>query len=504
MDKSIVYLVGAGPGDPGLISVKGMQCIKKGDVIIYDYLVSTTLVKEARKEAEIIYVGKKGNQHTLEQEGINKLITEKAKENKIVVRLKGGDPYVFGRGGEEALFLKENNVPFEVVPGITAAVAAPCYAGIPVTHRSYTSSFGLITGHEDPTKEQSDIDWEKISTGVGTLTFYMGIKNLPNIVEQLVKHGRSKDTPVAVIRWGTTTSQETVTGTLSDIVEKAKNIKPPAITIVGEVVKLRDQLNWFEARPLFGKSIIVTRSRDQASEFSEKLTDLGAKVLEFPTISIAPPDSFGPLDKEIEGLESVDWIIFTSVNGVDSFFNRLFDLDGDVRDLKGVKICSIGPATTERIKGYHIRVDCQPPKYVAESVVETLKEVEDLKGKRILMPRADIARSYLPEELQKMGAEVSDVVAYKTIPASNGDGNVLEDLKNGLVDIVTFTSSSTVRNFVKIVGKDNLELFKEKVTFASIGPITTTTAEEMKINISVNADEYTIPGLVKAIVEKVG
>ena len=504
MNRSIVYLVGAGPGDPGLITIKGMACIKKADVIIYDHLVNTSLLKEAKNEADIIYVGKKGNKHTMEQEDINRLIVNKAKEDKIVARLKGGDPFVFGRGGEEAVFLKENNIPFEIVPGITAAVATPAYAGIPVTHRSCTSTFGLITGHEDPTKEQSEIDWGKISTGIGTLTFYMGVKNLPNIVEQLIKHGRSKDTPVAVIRWGTTPAQQTVTGTLSNIVEKAKKIKPPAITIVGEVVKLRDQLNWYETKPLFGKTIIVTRSRDQASEFSEKLISLGANVLEFPTISITNPDNFDPLDKGIKRLESTDWIIFTSVNGVDSFFHRLFNLGGDIRDLKGVKICAIGPATAERIKEFRIRVDCQPPKYVAESVVEVFKKIDDLRGKRILMPRADIARSYLPEELQKLGADVMEVVAYKTVVASNGDAAILESLKDGVVDIVTFTSSSTVRNFVKIVGEDNLATFKEKVKFASIGPITTKTAEEMDIEVSIKADEYTIPGLTKAIVERVG
>ncbi|MCP4264180.1 MAG: uroporphyrinogen-III C-methyltransferase [Candidatus Brocadiaceae bacterium] len=502
MKNKIVYLVGSGPGDPGLITVKGLECIKKANVIVYDYLVNSTLLKNARKDVELIYVGKKGNQHTMEQEDINQLLVDKAMENKIVTRMKGGDPYVFGRGGEEAIVLKENNIPFEVVPGITAAIASPAYAGIPVTHRTCTSTFGLITGHEDPTKDQSDVDWEKLSTGLGTLTFYMGIKNLPNIVSQLVKHGRSEDTPVAIIRWGTTTSQETVVGTLSNILEKAKNIKAPAITIVGEVVNLRDQLNWFETRPLFSKTMIVTRSRDQASEFSEQLTELGANVLEFPTINITAPDDFSPLDNELKRLESTDWIIFTSVNGVDSFFNRIFDLDGDVRDLKGVKICSIGPATTDRIKGYHVKVDCQPPKYVAESVVEVLKGVEELKGKRILMPRADIARSYLPEELQKMGAEVVDIVAYKTVIAANGDDSILDKLKSGMVDIVTFTSSSTVRNFVKIIGEDNLSTFKENVQFASIGPITTETAEELGIDISIKADEYTIPGLVQAIVEK--
>ncbi|MDR4503674.1 MAG: uroporphyrinogen-III C-methyltransferase [Candidatus Scalindua sp.] len=503
MNNKIVYLVGAGPGDPGLITVKGMSCIKKADVVVYDYLVSKSLLKNARHDAEIIYVGKQGNKHTMEQEDINQLLVDKANENKTVTRLKGGDPYVFGRGGEEGIVLREHNIPFEVVPGITAAIATPAYAGIPVTHRSYTSTFGLITGHEDPTKDHSEIDWEKLSTGIGTLTFYMGIKNLPNIVKQLTRYGRPRNTPAAVIRWGTTTSQKTVVGTLADIVEKAKDIKPPAITIVGEVVKLRDQLNWFETRPLFGKTIVVTRSRDQASEFSERLIDLGANVIEFPTISITGPEDFEPLDKEIRRLDSTAWIIFTSVNGVDSFFQRIFDLGRDVRDLKGVKICAIGPATTERIKGFHVKIDCQPPKYVAESVVDVLKKVDDLKGKHILMPRADIARSYLPEELQKLGADVADVIAYKTVIADSEDGTVLEQLKDGTIDIVTFTSSSTVRNFVQIIGKDNFDKIKEKVQFASIGPITTETAEDMDITLYIKADEYTIPGLVTAIVENV-
>ena len=501
--NKIVYLVGSGPGDPGLITVKGLECIKKADVIVYDYLVNSVLLRNARKDVELIYVGKKGNQHTMEQDDINQLLVDKANENKIITRLKGGDPYVFGRGGEEAIVLKDNNIAFEVVPGITAAIASPNYAGIPVTHRTCTSTFGLITGHEDPTKDQSDVDWEKLSTGLGTLTFYMGIKNLPNIVNQLVKHGRSADTPVAVIRWGTTTHQETVTGTLATIVEIAKDIKPPAITIVGEVVNLRDQLNWFESRPLFGKTIIVTRSRDQASVFSDQLIELGANVLEYPTINITDPDDFGPLDRELENLDSTDWLIFTSVNGVDAFFNRIFELGRDVRDLKGVKICSIGPSTTERIKGFHVSIDCQPPKYVAESVVEALKKVEDIKGKRFLMPRTDIARSYVPEELRKLGAEVSDIVAYKTVLATDGDNIVLDKLKDGEVDIVTFTSASTVKNFVKIIGEDNLSAFKDNVQFASIGPITNESAEKMDIDISIKAEEYTIPGLVQAIVEKV-
>ena len=501
MKRSIVYLVGAGPGDPRLITVKGMECIKKADVIIYDYLVNVNLLKNARPDAEFIYVGKQGGSHTLEQEEINELIVKKALEDKIVTRLKGGDPYVFGRGGEEALVIRENHIPFEVVPGITAAIATPNYAGIPVTHRDCTSTFGLITGHEDPTKDASSIDWAKISTGIGTIAFYMGIKNLPYITEQLMKHGRSKDTPVAVIRWGTTSQQKTVVGTLCTIVQKAKDIKPPAITIVGEVVKLRDQLNWFETKPLFGKTIVVTRSREQASEFADKLYEYGAHVIEFPTIEIAKPDSIQPLDEAIKNIHAYNWLVFTSINGVDAFFHRLFELGKDIRELKGIKVCAIGPATEEGIKKYHIKVDCRPPKFIAESVVEELKKVTAIKGEKFLLPRADIARSFLPEELQKLGGKVTDLVAYKTVMAQPKDINLVDKIKNGEIHIVTFTSSSTVRNFIQIVGEKNISAFNGHVQFASIGPITTQTAEEMGFRVDIKAKDYTIPGLVDALLE---
>jgi len=504
MKRSMVYLVGAGPGDPKLITIKGMECIKKADIIIYDYLVNVELLRSARPDVEFIYVGKQGGAHTLEQDEINQLLVKKAQEDKIVTRLKGGDPYIFGRGGEEALVLFENHVPFEVVPGITAAIATPNYAGIPVTHRDFTSTFGLITGHEDPTKDESSIDWAKISTGIGTLAFYMGIKNLPYITEQLIKHGRDKDTPVAVIRWGTTSRQKTVIGTLSTIVQKAKDIKPPAITIVGEVVKLRDQLNWFETKPLFGKTIVVTRSREQASDFADKLYEHGANVIEFPTIEIAKPDDVKPLDNAIKAIHTFNWLVFTSTNGVDCFFQRLFELGRDVRDLKGLKLCAIGPATEEGIKKYHIKVDCRPPKFVAESVVEELKKVTPIKGEGFLLPRADIARSFLPEELQKLGGKVTDLVAYKTIMAKPKDVDLVEKAKNGEIDIITFTSSSTVRNFIQIVGEKNLAALNGRVQYASIGPITTQTAEEMGLRISIAADEYTIPGLVAAILKSVG
>jgi uroporphyrinogen III methyltransferase/synthase len=500
-DRKLVYLIGAGPGDPSLITVKGAECLKKADVVIYDYLSNPRLLAFCGPGAEKIYVGKKGSQHTLEQEEINKLIVDKAAGGKIVARLKGGDPFVFGRGGEEALALVEARIPFEIVPGITAAIAAPAYAGIPVTHRDLTSTFALVTGHEDPTKDESAIDWAKISTGVGTIAFYMGVKNLPRIVGQLIKHGRSADTPVAVIRWGTKPQQQTITGTLANIVGKveAAGLKAPAITIVGEVVKLREQLNWFEARPLSGRSIIVTRSRAQSSKFVEVLETLGAEAVEMPTIKIADPADFGPLDKAIDDIGSFDWLVFTSVNAVGRFIDRLLTRGRDIRDLKGIRICAIGSATADEVRKYYLRVDMVPPKYVAESVVESLKKAGEIKGKRILLPRADIARSLLPDEICRLGGEALEVDVYRTVLEEEADSEAIERLLEGGIDLVTFTSSSTVRNFAQILGKDRLEKIRTKTLFASIGPITTETAKELGIPIRLEASQHDIPGLIEAI-----
>jgi uroporphyrinogen III methyltransferase/synthase len=501
--RKLVYLIGAGPGDPGLISLKGLECLKKADVVVYDYLSNPRLLSHCRPDAEKIYVGKKGSQHTLDQEDINKLLVEKAGADKVVARLKGGDPFVFGRGGEEALALAEAGIRFEVVPGITAAVAAPAYAGIPVTHRDLTSTFALVTGHEDPTKELSAIDWSRVSTGIGTIAFYMGVKNLPRIVEQLVKHGRSPDTPAAVIRWGTKSSQQTVVGTLEDIVRKVKEagLAAPAITIIGEVVKLRDRLNWFESRPLFGRKIVVTRSRVQASEFVEQIEALGAEAVEMPTIRIADPEDFGPLDAAVDGIETFDWLVFTSVNAVGRFIDRLLEQGRDIRDLKGIKICSIGAATAEEITKYRMRVDLIPPKYVAESVVEALEKTGEVKGKRFLLPRADLARSLLPEEIERLGGEAVEVDAYRTVLEEEADRDIVQRLLDGDIDLVTFTSSSTVRNFVRLVGTERVEKIKSRTRFASIGPVTTQTAKELGIPIHTEAAQHDIPGLLDAITD---
>ncbi|MEW6356240.1 MAG: uroporphyrinogen-III C-methyltransferase [Planctomycetota bacterium] len=501
MSKGIVYLVGAGPGDPGLITVRGMECLRTADVVIYDYLANPALLREA-PNAEHIYVGKRGGAHVLEQPDINELLIAKAKKGKTVVRLKGGDPFVFGRGGEEALYLSEHGIPFEVVPGITAGVAAPAYAGIPVTHRGCTSSLGLLTGHEDPTKPESDLDWSAVA-GMGTLVFYMGVKNLPKVVDQLIKHGRPKDTPVALIQWGTTAKQRTIVGTLDDIVEKTKDMEPPAVTVVGEVVALRERLNWFETRPLFGKRVVVTRSREQASELSAMLMALGAEVMELPTIKLVPPDDFGPMDRAIEDIASFDWIIFASVNGVNAFFERAFTLGKDIRDLAGPKICAIGPSTKATVEAYHVRVACQPAKYVAESIVEEFRKMGDVTGKRILIPRTDVGRRLLMDELGKMGAEITEVTAYRTLPETLSP-EARKDLLDNPPDFVTFTSSSTVRNFVDCLGKEHLPTLSKACRFISIGPITSKAAQELGIEISAEAAESTIPQLVAAVVKAAG
>jgi uroporphyrinogen III methyltransferase/synthase len=359
----------------------------------------------------------------------------------------------------------------------------------------------MVTGHEDPTKPESDIDWAKLATGVGTIVFYMGVKNLPNIVSQLVKHGRPKETPAAVIRCGTRPDQATVTGTLADIVKKSAGIKPPAITLVGEVARLRDVLNWFETRPLFGCRIVVTRSREQASELTERLEDLGADVIEFPTIKIVPPEDFGPLDAAIRNAASFDWIIFTSANGVRHFFDRCRTLGLDIRSLKGPRLCAIGPGTGGALDALLLRVDMQPKKFVAEAIVEEFKGLGKVAGLRILLPRTEIARSLIPDELRAMSAQVTEVQAYVTKVEDHPDPGVIVRMMEGPVDFVTFTSSSTVRNFVECLGRERVEKIMAHARCASIGPITSQTAKELGLKVAIESDESTIPGLVEAILK---
>ncbi|OPX38623.1 MAG: uroporphyrinogen-III C-methyltransferase [Desulfobacteraceae bacterium 4484_190.1] len=501
--KGKVFLVGAGPGDPDLLTVKGKECISEADVVVYDYLANKVLLEYAKDDAEIIYAGKKGGCHTMSQEDISSMIVKKAKMGRTVVRLKGGDPFIFGRGGEEAQQLVRAGVAFEVVPGVTSAIAVPAYAGIPLTHRDYTSTVAFITGHEEPGKKESDIAWEKLSTGAGTLVFLMGVGNLPLIAERLMHYGRPPDTPAAVIRRGTVSEQRTVAGTLKNIAEliREKDIKPPAIIIIGDVVNLRTELDWFEKRPLFGKRIVVTRAREQASAFLKKLTGLGAECIEFPTIKIVPPRTWDMLDKSIKSINNYDWLLFTSVNGVKYFFNRLDTLGKDVRDLHGLKIGAIGPKTAGELQNFGIKPELMPDEYRAEAVVASFEKY-GVRGAKILVPRAAVAREILPDELKKIGAEVDVAPAYETVIPDHDSGWIREMLEKGDIDMVTFTSSSTVNNFVEALKADDLELQKsmENVVVACIGPITADTARKNGLNADLVPSDYTIEGLTGEII----
>lgn len=500
-----VFLIGAGPGDPGLLTIKARECIETADVVVYDYLASPYLLEYARRDAEIIYVGKKGGDHTLTQDKINLLLVDKAKQGKNVARLKGGDPFVFGRGGEEAQELLEYGVSYEVVPGVTSAISAPAYAGIPVTHRDHTSFVSFITGHERPDKKESRMQWDVFARSDATLVFLMGVRNLANIVKNLMAHGKPADTPVALVRWGTTTRQQTVTGTLETIVgvvEKA-GLKSPAIIVVGHVVSLREELAWFDRKPLFGKRIVITRARAQASGLVAELNRLGAQCIEIPTIRITPPRDIAPLEQAIDRLDQYDWLVFTSVNGVKFFFDTLFAKGRDVRALGHLKFACIGPVTKERLGDYGIVSDILPETYRAESVVDAFKDVA-IQGKKVLLPRAKKARTILPEELAGMGARVDEVTAYETELAAHGRETLVDLLKAGGVDAVTFTSSSTVANFMSLLdGEDSTALLRD-VTLASIGPITSDTARDLGLAPTVEADPYTIQGLIDALLAHYG
>jgi uroporphyrinogen III methyltransferase/synthase len=498
--KGKVYLVGAGPGDPKLITVKGLECIRKADVLINDYLASPILLKYTPQNAENIYVGKKAGDHTYTQDQINALIIEKARAGLTVVRLKGGDPFLFGRGGEEAEELIKAGIPCEIVPGVTSAVAVPAYAGIPLTHRRCTSTLAIVTGHEDPTKKESKIDWAALATGIGTLVFLMGVKNLPQIARQLIHHGKHPDTPVALTRWGTTPKQKTVTGTLETIAEKVveAGLTAPATIVVGDVVRFRNTLKWYENQPLMGKTIVVTRARQQASQLMNHLIELGAECVEIPTIKVVPPQDIRPLKASIARIATYDWLVFTSVNGVNYFFEHLFAAGKDARALHHLKTAVVGPATRKRLLGFGINSDIVPKSYQAESVVKAFAG-QDLQGKKILLPRAKRARSVIPVELTNMGASVDDVTAYENHPVTDEKESLLTRLKQGSVDMVTFTSSSTVENFYALLPPDALETLMNGVAIASIGPISADTARSLGFTVDIVPDAYTIPDLCEAI-----
>jgi uroporphyrin-III C-methyltransferase len=498
--KGFVYLIGAGPGDPGLFTIKGMKTLARADVVVYDRLIGQEILDYARKDAEFIYVGKASSNHALPQEEINQLLAEKAQKGKIVARLKGGDPFVFGRGGEEALYLQERGLDFEIVPGITSAVAVPAYAGIPVTHRDATSSFAVITGHEKPGKEISSVQWSKIATGIGTLVFLMGVENLEFIVTNLINAGRDRETPVALIRRGTFPDQDVLSGTLADIVAKVQrsNFKPPAIIIVGETVNLRDKLQWREKKPLWGAKIVVTRARAQSSGLLERIRREGGEAIEFPSIEIVKETDLARLYTAFATIDSYGWIIFTSVNSVDIFFEELAGQEIDIRRLHGIKICAIGPATAERVAARGLIVDVMPEEFRAEGIIEKFQTLVK-PGDLILLPRAQGAREILPDSLRQLGAAVDEVIIYQAAPASTVNPLQVQKIKNGEVDYITFTSSSTVNNFVKIIGSQYIQDFNDRVKVACIGPVTARTAEANGFTVDIIPEEYTIEALLKAV-----
>jgi uroporphyrinogen III methyltransferase / synthase len=504
--RGIVYLVGAGPGDPGLLTVRGKECLEQADIVLYDYLANPALLDYAPANAERVYVGRRGRGQYQEQTEINRVLIERARAGQVVVRLKGGDPFVFGRGGEEAEAVAAAGLRFEVVPGVTAAVAVPAYAGIPVTHRTLASTMTVVTGHEDPSKGTTVIDWPKLASTSGTLVFLMGMKTLPMIVSRLLEEGRSPETPVAAVRWGTRAEQRTVIGTLRDIVVKAAQaaLEPPTVIVVGEVVKLREQLNWFENRPLFGKRIVLTRAREQAGEFARLLAAYGAEIVPAPTIQLVPPASWEALDQAIAKLSGYSWLIFTSVNGVPPFMERLKKARKDARSLSHLQIGAIGPRTAEELARYGLTADVIPTEFQAEGMVSAMAR-HQLQGEKILIPRAEVARELLPEQLRGQGAEVDVVPVYRTVLPEAGLGRLKEQMLAGAIDVVTFTSSSTVSNFVELMGgPEEARRVTAKTYVACIGPITGRTADEHGLPVNIMAGENTIPALAQAIVRFYG
>ena len=502
-----VYLVGAGPGDPGLLTLRGKYLLERAEVVIYDYLASRKLLRHVQESAQLIYVGKKGGGlHAYTQEAINRMLVEHGRAGKMVVRLKGGDPFIFGRGAEEIEELVAASIPFEVVPGVTSATAAATYAGIPITHRHYTASVAFITGHEDPAKKESNIRWDKLATGAGTIVIFMGIKNLPIITGKLMEHGRDPKTPVAVVRWASTPEQRSVEGTLDTITDivREEGIKPPALIVVGEVVKLRKTIDWFEKRPLFGRRIIVTRTREQASELVALLEEQGADCLEYSTINIEPMGDNTELDGEIKDIGAFDWLLFTSLNAVTYFFKRVRELGLDSRSLSGPRIAVVGRATGDELLKYGIRADLLPEKFTGEGLGEALL-AQGVVGRRILLPRALAARDVLPDMLTRGGAEVRIVPVYRNVPVKGRKEQLREELEEKKIDMVTFTSSSTVINFLTMVdagSEEELHRLLNGVDIATIGPITSKTVEENGLRVAVQPDRYTIPDMVRAIVDQ--
>lgn len=496
-EQGICYLVGAGPGDPDLITVRGRECIEIADVVIYDYLSNPELLTWAKDDAELVYAGKKGTGPKQEQGSINQLMIEKAREGKTVTRLKGGDPLVFGRGGEEASELKTAGVRFEIVPGISSVFAAPAYAGIPVTHRLYNSSLTIFTGHEDPSKETPTVDYKKIAAADGTKLVLMGVENLQQICDRLIEHGAKANTPCALIRWATTGGQETLTASLKAIAAKAEKhgFRAPAVLVIGEVVNLRKELNWFENRPLSGKRVIVTRTRRTAGLLSGKLRKLGADIIELPTTRIEKPTDEMAFGEMVMDCHRYDWLIFSSPNGVERFFKIFYRIYKDAREIGGVKIAAIGPGTAEKIKQYHLSVDLLPKKSVAESLAEAFEKMDaSIENLTMLWVRAEGARPVLSERLSAAGVILDEGIAYRTVADTDDITGALERFKHEGADIITFTSSSSVEGFLKL----KLDL-PERLKIVSIGPATSRTLKAAGLDVDVEAKEHNLDGLITAV-----
>mgnify|MGYP003992757061 FL=1 len=499
-----VYLVGAGPGDAGLLTLRGAELLRRADVVVYDSLVNRELLALAPEAAEIIFGGKRPRDRAIPQEELNQLLAEKAKAGKTVVRLKGGDPYIFGRGGEEAARLHRDGVPFEVVPGISSIIAAPSYAGIPLTHREHCSSFTVITGHEDPDKDESALDWKRVAREPGTKVLLMGVERIGKIAAALEANGLPADTPAAMVRWGTMGRQQTITATLGTLAAKVAkaDFKAPAVTVIGTVSTLRDTLNWYENRPLFGQRVVVTRNRREAGKLSGQIRELGAEVLEIPTIKILPPTRNEPLIEAITGIGSYDWIIFTSANGVEHFFDYFFKAFRDVRDLGSVRFAAVGPATAKKLREFHLNIDLMPKTYTAAATAKAMIAAQNVENISVLLARAESANPELPRLLEDKGAIVDDIAFYKTEPETADRNGAADDFEENSADWITFASSSAVRNFDARFGLAKRCADNPKLKLASIGPETTKALKELGLKPTAKAKEHTIDGLAAALLKK--
>lgn len=506
-----VYLVGGGPGDPKLITLRGLEALKRADAVVYDRLAGPRLLGEIKPDAEVIYVGKRSQRHTMKQEDINRLLTELALAGKTVVRLKGGDPAVFGRVGEEADTLARHGIPFEIIPGVTSAIGVPAYAGIPLTHRDMASSFAVVTGYENPDKPELNVDWAKLAPAVDTLVFLMGVAKIDTICRELIAHGRAPDTPVALIRWGTRPAQRTLVGTLQDIPERVKQtgFKPPAVIVVGDVVRLRETMGWYEQKPLFGCRVLITRTAEQAGELAGKVDELGGEAFEWPAIALRAPDDPGKrsaLDAALARLDQYNWVIFTSVNGVDYFFRRLKETGGDIRRLAGAKIAAVGPRTADALADRGLMADLQPAsRFQAEGLLDVMLPVLT-PGDRVLLARGGQARDVLPETLEARGAEVTDAVVYDNVPGRREVAEMIRLLERRDIHVATFTSASTVHHLCDALeqagGKPAGDMLAA-VKVVCIGPLTREAAEKRGLQVAAMARKATLDDLVQAVISAV-